>query len=102
MTRDCWKENNLQGNWLTFGLLVYRRKREWVTTLDGSKRENEKSRNPKESIKGFVRGKNYEALVVSPPKGFETPLTKFQKKLLTSITLCVIINPEDEKKEISK
>ena len=64
---------------LTFGLLVYRRKRGWVTTLDESKRENEMRRNPKESTKSFVRGKNYEALVVSPPKGFETPSDKIQK-----------------------
>jgi hypothetical protein len=51
-----------------------------VTALDGSKRENEMRRNPKESTKGFVRGKNYEALVVSPPKGFETPPDKISKK----------------------
>ena len=65
---------------MTFGLLVYRRYSGWVTTLDGSKRENEKRRNPKESTKDFVRGKNYEALVVSPLKGFEPPSGKISKK----------------------
>jgi hypothetical protein len=28
----------------------------------------------------IVKGKNYEALVVSPPKGFETPSDKIFKK----------------------
>ena len=39
-------------------------------------------RNPKESTRSFVRGKNYEALVVSPPKGFETPSDKISKKTI--------------------
>jgi len=46
----------------------------------------------------IVRGKNYEALVVSPPKGFETPPDKISKKLLTSITSCAIINTEIRKR----
>jgi len=40
---------------LTFGLLVYRRKRGWVTALDGSKKENEKDRKPQRIHKGFCQ-----------------------------------------------
>jgi hypothetical protein len=48
-TNPFQKENGQVKVRLTFGLLVYRRYSGWVTTLDGSKREVEKGRNPKES-----------------------------------------------------
>ena len=77
MTRDCFKGNNLQRNWLTFRFMV-KQVMLWVTGFDfqeGKRKLTGTLKNPK----NFVRGKNYKAVIVSPPKGFETPSDKISK-----------------------